>query len=900
MPDWKEQLRSRLGSLRLDPAREVEIVEELSDHLDERYRELRSSGFDHAAAMDVVSRELLDDEVFAEQMQALRQANVPSSIAPGGPRGRLLEDLWQDLRLAGRMLRKQAALTAAIVVTLALGIGANGAMFALADRVLFRELPFPEPERLMSIRERTATSLGEQVSPANLVDWKEKNRSFAEIGGVFPGVGAMVMSGPGGAEQVPRQWVTDGVFRALGVDVIVGRTFLPADDASQASVVILAEAFWRTRFNADPGIVGQTIRLDGEPFTVVGVVPREAGLIGRASIWALVSLQDVPDAARAVHFLDTVARLKPGVSPEAAQEDLERIAASLARAYPTTNEGRGIAMQPLRDAVMGPELRRTSLLLLSVVGVVLLICFANIASLLLTRTAARGPELAIRSMLGADRTRLQRQLWTENFVLSVLGGLAGLVVAVALLRVAPSIMPAGLLPPGIELGFDLRTVAFCAAAAIVVGLLFGVASASQVAELSSPAQGTGSSRTVTDRTSRARELLVMGQIATAVALLYCAGLLTRTLLELNDIDRGYGAESVLSVLVDPLSDRYPSAESLLQFYRAVEDEVESLPGVSGAAWTTSLPLGDSMMGRFLFEVAGEPVATPAQRPTAEFNVVSSDYPGVLGLPLIAGRAFDERDTADSVPVCVVNEAFNRVHLRNRTAIGERLSLWESDAADAEGAACEIVGVVGNTRRAPDETEKLAQIYVPLTQRTPDDIFLLVRPASGSAEAMVSPVRSAIARIDREQLVGVRDIMTLDDIGREATAAYRFRALLVVAFAGLALLLAMVGLFGVLAFSVQGRWREYGVRMALGAQPGDVTSLIARGAVRLVAPGVLAGVALALSIGQLLRAMLFGVGPFDPATFTAVLAVLGFTAAASIAAPTWRAARVNPVEVLRNE
>lgn len=900
MPEWKAELRARLTSLRLDPGREAEIVEELAEHLDERYRELRDSGLDHAAAINLVRRELLDDDAFAEQMRPLRQANVPAPLAPGRQRGRLLEDLWQDLRLAGRMLRKQAALTAAIVLTLALGIGANGAMFALADRVLLRELPFPEPERLMSIRESTATSSAGQVSPANLVDWKEKNRSFAEIGAFVPGVGAMVMSGPDGAEQVPRQWVTDGVFRALGVDPIVGRTFLPADDIAQASVVILAEAFWRTRFNADPGIVGQTIRLDGEPFTVVGVVPGEAGLVGRTSIWALVSLQDVTDAARAVHFLDTVARLKPGMPPDAAHADLERIAASLARAYPATNEGRGITMQPLRDAVMGAELRRTSLLLLGVVGVVLLICFANIASLLLTRTAARGPELAIRSMLGADRERLQRQLWTENFVLSALGGLAGIAIAVALLRVAPAIMPAGLLPPGIELGFDLRTVAFCALAAVVIGVLFGVVSASQVAELSSPGREKGSSRTVTDRSSRTRELLVVGQIATAVALLYCAGLLTRTLLALNDADRGYGADGVLSVLVDPLSDRYPSQESLLQFYRAVEDEVESLPTVSGAAWTTSLPLGESMMGRFLFEIAGEPAVTPAQRATAEFHVVSSDYLRVLDLPLVAGRAFDGRDTADSVPVCLVNEAFDRIHLQGRNAIGERVFLWESDAADAQPAACEIVGVVGNTRRAPNEAERLAQIYVPLAQRTPDDIFLLVRPASGNAEAMVSSVRAAIARIDREQLVGVRDIMTLDDVGREATAAWRFRARLVVAFAGLALLLAMVGLFGVLAFSVQGRWREYGVRMALGADRANVTSLIARGAVRLVAPGALVGIALAIAVGQLLRAMLFGVGAFDVATFTAVLIVLAATATVSIAGPVLRAARVNPVDVLRGE
>lgn len=899
MPDWTEQLRSRLAGLRLDSAREVEIIEELAEHLDQRYQDLRSSGLDHAGATDLVNRELLDDETFAEYMKPLRQANVPPPVTPGRTGGRLLDDLRQDLRLAARMLQKQTGLTAAVVLTLALGIGANGAIFALVDTVLLRDLPFPNPERLVTIRERTETSQESAVSPANLVDWKQRSRSFDEIAGFIPGVASMVMSSPDGAETIPRQWATAGIFRALGINPIVGRTFLPAEDLRQANVVVLAEAFWRTRFNSDPGIVGQSIRLDGEAHTVVGVVPQEAQILGRTSIWALVPILESADA-RGEHWLNTVARLKTGVSLDAARDEMASIAARLAREYPVTNEGRSVTIQAMRDVVLGSELRRTSLLFLGVVGFVLLICFANIANLLLTRTAARGNELAVRSVLGADRGRLLRQFWTENLVLSLLGGLVGLLVAGALLRVAPLVVPAELLPPGIALDFDWRTVVFCAAAAVIVGLLFSLASASQVVELASADRVAPGSRTVTDRSSKTRELLVVGQIATAVTLLYCAGLLSRTLLELDDVDPGYGAGSVLSMLIDPLSASYPSSELLLQFYAAIESEVEGLPGVSNAAWTSALPFGPSMMDPFSFEIAGERSPVPAQRPTAELHVVSGDYFRTLDLPLLTGRTFDARDMTDGVSVCIVNDAFTRVHPGSRPVIGERVSIWEPNTADEAAAVCEIVGVAGNTRREPDELQEPAQIYVPLTQLTLDDVYLVVRPTSGDAETLVSSVRAAIARIDREQLVSIRNVMTLEEIGREATSSYRFRATLVVAFAGLALLLAMVGLFGVLAWSVQRGWREYGVRMALGATAGDVTRLIATGAARLVLPGALAGTGIALGLGQLLGAMLFGIQPFDPATLAAVFVVLVVTAGAAIAGPALRATRLNPAGALRSE
>ncbi len=901
MPNWTQEIEAHLASLRLAAGREAEIVEELADHLEERYAELRSRGVGEAEALALVLQELRANPDLTERMRPLRQANVPPLVTVGAPRREWLVDLWQDLRLAARMLRKQSALTFMVVLTLAIGIGANGALFALVDRVLLRELPLPEPDRLVSISERTQTAPESNVSPLNLNDWLERNESFEAIGG-YMNVASMVMSGAGGdaAETVPRQWVTAGIFDALGVTPIAGRTFLAADDVERNNAVVLSEAFWRTRFAGNSSIVGQSLRFDGEPYTVVGVVPEQAEILGRPSIWALRFIQGLPETARRGYSFRTVARLKPGISLEAAREELVGIAADLAREYPTTNEGRTVSLKPMRDAVLGTELQRTSMLLLGVVGFVLLICFANIANLLLARNAARENELAIRSVLGADRRRLMRQFATENFLLAAAGGLAGIALAAVLLRVAPAALPRDLLPPGVALDFDWRVAVFCVGATLLVALLFTLASGRQIADLMSLREGMPSGRRVTDRSSRTREVLVVGQVATAVVLLYGAGLLARTLLEVDSVDPGYRAPSVLSMVVDPLSSSYPTPEALLQFYGAIEEGLKAIPNFASAAWTSTLPLGPSMNGSLFYDVAGEPAAIPSERPMAELLVVSSEYFRTLDQPLLAGRAFAETDRAGSVPVCIVNRAFVDTRLQGRPAIGRTVQLWREQQSTADPITCEVVGVATNAKRRPDELEEPAQVYAAFAQFPSDDIYLVVRPVSGDAAALAPAVRAAIARVDTAQLVSVVGVATLEGIAREATGRYRFRALLIAAFAGLALVLAALGLFGVLAYTVQRRWREYGVRMALGAEPRAVVRLIARGAARLLIPGVLVGAVVALVVGQLLGAMLFGVRPFDAVTFTAVLAVLAVTAAVSVVGPAVRATRIDPVGALRSE
>src|SRR5688572_4407578 len=900
MRDWTNEIESRLAGLKLKPGREAEIVEELSAHLEQRYAELRTQGLDEAAAVALVREELPADEGLAERMRPLRQASSPPSVAVGAPRGDLLADFWQDLRLATRMLRKQSALTLMVVLTLAIGVGANGALFALVDRVPLRDLPLPQPDRLVTIWETTETTPQSRASALNMLDWERRSESFEAIGGHLTGVFAMVLTTPQGAEAVMRQWVTAGIFDALGVRPVVGRTFLAADDTERRRSVVLSESYWRARFAADPSIVGQSLRLDGQPYTVVGVVPDQAEILGRANLWGLNFIQATPERARGNYGFQTVARLKPGVSLEAAQAEMAGVAADLAREYPTTNEGRSVTLQPLREAVLGVELKRTSILFLGVVGFVLLICFANIANLLLTRNSARGNELAIRSVLGADRRRLKRQFATENLLLAGAGGVAGVILAGALLRIAPAAIPQDLLPSGVVIGFDWRVAVFCVAATIVVALLFTLASSAQVAELTALREGVPSGRRMTDRSSRTREALVVGQVATAVVLLYGAGLLMRTLIEVDGVDPGYRAQSVLSLFVDPLSDSYPTPEALLQFYGAIEEELKSNPGVASSAWTSTLPLGPSIAGRLFYDVAGEPAVVPSERPTAEMQVVSTGFFRTLDLPILAGRAFDEGDRPGAMPVCIVNEAFVARRLRGAGAVGRTVQTWQAEDSTEQPRTCEVVGVAADAKRRADEPEVPSQIYYPFARIPSDDVFLIVRPVAGDAGALASSVRAAIARVDRESLVSVTDIATLESVARDATARYRFRALLIGAFAGLALLLAALGVFGVLAYTVQRRWREYGVRMALGARPGAVVRLIARGAARLLIPGVLVGALLAIAAGQLLGAMLFGVRPFDVATFTLVLAALAVSAALSVAGPAFRATRIDPVGALRSD
>jgi putative ABC transport system permease protein len=550
------------------------------------------------------------------------------------------------------------------------------------------------------------------------------------------------------------------------------------------------------------------------------------------------------------------------------------------------------------DSMIGSDLRLTSMLFLGVVGFVLLICCANVASLLLARATARMRELAVRSALGAGRSRIIRQLLTESVVLSILGGVLGIGIGAAIVNAAPSLIPQGLLPATVTLTFDMRVVAFCAATAVLVGLLFGVMPALKATDFSSAAVIGAGSRSVTGTGGRLRGLLVIGEVATAVLLLFGAGLLLRTLMAVDSFDRGYRAPSVLSMLVDPLGAKYPTEASLQQFYDQVEAEIAAVPGVAGVAWASALPLDFFDEGGLSFEILGDPPVEESQRPTTEYQVVSPTYFATLDLPILEGRAFDRRDARDAVPVCIVNEAFAR-SFGGRSPIGQRVALRPSGSPQAKPVVREIVGVARQVKGRPDETRDFVQLYVPMAQDLSDDIFLVVRPKSGRAEALAASVRAAISRVDTEQLVSVRNVLTLEDIAWTATGRHRFRAVMVMAFAALALVLAMVGVFGILTYSVQQHVRDFGVRRALGATTTDVLRLVLANGSRLIGIGAAIGLVSSALLSRLIETMLFGVQPLDVPTFVFVTIVLSVTAALAIAGPAWRAIRIDPAIALRN-
>ena len=814
-----------------------------------------------------------------------------------------LEEVRDDMRLAVRQLKSAPGFTLVAALTLALGIGVNSAIFSLADAALMRPLPFGRAERLVMLWERTPTSRKTGVSPLNMRDWNVQSRSFEGMAFVQRGMGGgpLLTAPDGSIETAERQSTSSNFFDVLEVVPIVGRTFKPEDDGSAPRVALLGEAVWRRRFSSDPAIVGRLVRLNGQPYTVVGVVADNVQFSRPAEIWTLTGqFPDVP-IMRAGRAFEVVARLKPGVTIAAAQAELNVIAERLAVEYPEANKGTGVIVEPVRSGIVGSDLATTSVFLLGVVGFVLLLCCANVANLLLARAAARGREIAVRSALGAGRGRIIRQLLTESLVLAGLGGMLGIGVGAVILRAAPALVPAGLLPAAVTPAFDARVVMFGLAAAMAVGVVFGVIPAWQATGGSLAGVMASESRSTTSASRRFRGLLVSGEVAAAVVLLCGAGLLLQTLLKLVGGDTGYRAtsESVLTLdfSVDTSArSRYPTPEAITQFYDAVGRDVRALPEVRRVGWASSLPYGTSELGRWKFEIVGDPQVEARDRPTAEYTTADPGYFSALDLPIVSGRGFTERDTLRSLQVCLVNEAFVRRHFKGRNPIGARLSL--SAPPNRPVKIREIVGVARQTSGEPDAPEELLQVYVPLAQFPTGDVYMVVQPSAGAAETLTPLVRRVVARSDPD--VPVRRDRTLETLSIASTAGYRFRAEMVATFAALALVLAMVGVFGVLAYTVQQRQREIGVRMALGATSLRVTWLVFRDAGWMIATGVVAGMVLAALSGRLVATFLFGVDPLDPLTFITVPVVLVFTAIAAAAAPAWRASRINPADAFRCE
>ena len=899
----KRSLRSWLWGVPLDQ----EVDEELALHVELRTRELVERGLDPKTARDIVLSRIGD-------LGHLKRTCVDL----GRKRDRemrltqWLEERAGDVKFAIRQLRAAPAFTAVAALTLALGIGANSAMFALADATLLRPLPFPQANRLVMIWERNTQDRGPfaaraAVSPLNLRDWAEQNRSFDAVAAMALGIGGgpLLAAPDGSVQSVDRQTVSSRFFDVLGVRPILGRTFLQSDAAvATTTVVVMAEGVWRTRFGADPSVVGREIRLNGQPLTVIGIVPDHAQLGRAAGVWTLMGEQFPPNFSRGFKFLQGVGRLKPGISIDAAHADLSVIADSLAQAHPETNKGWGVSIEPLHSAIMGRELQLTSIFLLGVVGFVLLMCCANVANLVLARASVRGRELALRSALGAGRTRIVAQLLTESIVLAALGGGLGIGIGAVLLTVAPTLVPVNLLPPAAKIAFDSRVLLFCGAASIIVGVLFGLVPAWQATRTSLVQVLSSESRSATRGGGRFRSVLVAGQVAAAVLLLCGAGLLLRTLLVLGTAETGYRADGDTVMTLDfslpPVrpGTRYPNAQSYMSFYDSASSAIRALPGVQRIGWASGLPYGDTELGYWRFEIVGDPPVALGSRPRSDFQAADSGYFETLDLPIVAGRSFTDSDTSTSALVCIVNEAFVRRHLAGRNPIGMRVAIEPGLTNEASPRVREIVGVARQLRGSASQPEDPVQLYVPLAQYPVSDTLLVVQASGVPASALVAPIRAAIGTIDSN--IPVRRERTLTDLATLTTAPHRFRAVMVGLFASLALMLAMVGIFGVLAYSVEQRTREFGVRIALGATATNVLRLVLGSAARVIVAGGVIGLAAAAALSRTISTFLFGVEPLDPATYASVGLVLALTAAMAAAAPAWRATRVDPVEAFRAE
>jgi putative ABC transport system permease protein len=872
-----------------------EVDEELAFHVEMRRRELIEQGMDPAAAERTAEQRITE---LARTKRAC--VNIARKRDREMRLTQWLEELWGDVRFALRQLRAAPGFTAVAALTLALGIGANSAMFALVDATLLRPLPYPDSERLVAISESFRTFPRTTVAPLNFHDWHARNRTLAGMAAVF--FYARPLIGAGGTiQQIPAQQVTAEFFEVFGIRPILGRTFRSTDIAWPPNVVVLSEGFWRSRFDADPAIVGQVIKLDQQPFTVIGVVPADFQVFSPSSMWTLWTELPTMDS-RAAHFMRAVGRLKPGVTPEAAQSDLNTIAASLAREYPATNTGRGVTVDPLRDGLVAAEIKRTAMLFLGVVAFVLLMCCANVANLLLARTTGRARELAVRAALGAGRRRIVAQLLTESLVLAALGGLAGAGVGLAILRVAPSVIPPGLLPPAITLAFDGRVMIFCAGAAFSIGVLFGLVPAWQATSASPVRAMAAESRTTTGGGGRLRNLLVAGEVAVAVLLLCGAGLLLRTLILLGNVDSGAGVEDALTMRVSldygPGNAQFTSEEGMRQFFDRTEREIQALPGVRHAAWGSALPLEGFFAGGVGFDIVGDPPSPPGERPFVDYQIVSPSFLTAIDVPIVAGRGLSDFDSTNGPAVCLVSEAFARLYAPGRDPLGMRIVINPIGIGRQQPVTREIVGVVKQVKQRPGDLEDGAIVYVPRSQNTWNSAVLVVTPAGGAAADLAPAVRTAIARVNRSVPVG--RFQTLDEVTRGVTERPRFRTVMVMTFAALALILAMVGVFGVLAYSVQQRRREFGVRMALGATSSNVLRMVLAGAGRLIGTGAFVGLLLAAFLAQSISTFLFGVRPVDPLTFAAVAGVLIVTAGIAAAVPALRASRTDPVVAFRND
>ncbi len=799
--------------------------------------------------------------------------------------------MLDDARFGLRLLLRQKSFTIAAIAAIALGMGATTAIFSLVDAVLLRPLPFPEPDRLVRLYETRPDGGTNSLSPENLLDWKEQTRVLRDFAWILFGSGTLT-DGGGAPEFLRGLRVSGSYFAAAGIPPAAGRVFTPSEE-SQALLVI-SEGLWERRYGRDPAAIGRTVHIDGRPVTLIGVMPRHFELLQKADFWE-PSLMFRGRSVRQAHFVRALARLIPGATVEQADAEAKTIAARLAAAYPDTNHGWGAKVVPLRDSLVSTELRTTTRLLFGVVAVLLLIACVNVANLLLAAGSARKRELTVRAALGASPRRLVAQLLTESLVLAALGGLCGLGLAAALLRAAPSMLPAGTIPAGMAIALDGRVLAFAAAAILFTGIAFGLLPAWQAAK-SSLAVGAAA-RGFSAAGTGFRNTLAAVEIALALVLLAGSGLLVRTLLRMIDQPWGLDTRDTLTFTLQPPPRHYDTPEKLLQFYDGLIEKLERLPGVRAAGMSMTAPMLGSMV-YMNFEIAGQPPRPAARQDASHLQIVSSRYFESVGMRLAEGRSFGPGDQRSAPAVAIVNRHFADRFLGGE-ALGRRIRI-SNPVGPLRGVPREreIVGVVADVKVEGPTDAGSPEIYLPSTQEGSYNAFFAVRTGGGDPLLLAAAAGEAVRQVDRD--VAVADLRTLDSLSALSMARPRFRAVLVGAFAAIALALAAFGIYGVLAYNVNRRSREFGIRLAIGARPWELARLVVRDAVLVSAAGVTAGLIAAAVLSRGLEALLFGVKPRDPLTFAVAPLLLVAVAFAAALVPALRASHVDPVTVLRQD
>ena len=788
-----------------------------------------------------------------------------------------------DLRFALRQLLKNPGFTAVAVLTLALGIGANTAIFSVINGVLLRPLPFKEPGQLVRLYEsRPKVSLLQgPISPPTFLDWRQQNTVFEGMA-AFHG-GSLNLTGGGEPERLSATHVSVNLFALLGVKPMLGRTFGP-DDEQENKVVVLGDGFWRRRFGGDRALIGQTISLDKQSYTVVGVMPSSFRFPDQADLWVPLTFANDEAANRGSRFLRAVARLKPGISLAQAGAEMETIARRLGSQY-EENKDWGVHVLAIREEIVG-NIRPALLVLFGAVGLVLLIACANVANLFLARSAARQREIAIRSALGAGRGRLIRQLLRESLLLSLIGGLLGLLLSVWGTALLGTLVPSEL--PGVrELGPDVRVLAFTLIVSLLTGTLFGLLPALQLSRVDlneSLKEGRGSA----GASHRLHGFLVVSEVALALMLLAGAGLLLKSFFQLKAVNPGFLPANVLTMQLSLPESKYPQGHQQAAFFGQVVQNIEALPGVQSAGVAPTLPLSGGL-NSYGFSLDGR-ASQPGDNLSAEHDSVTPRYFRALGIRLLQGRLFTDGDTASSPPVVIINETAARRFFPNENPLGRKVTI----AGPEPG---EIIGVVEDVKQYALTRESPPHMYSPQTQKPSSGMTLFVRTAR-TPMSLVSAVRQAVLAVDKDQPVS--DVQTMDQVLSESLAQRRFTMLLLGIFGATALLLSAVGIYGVMAYSVTRRTGEIGIRMALGAQRADILGLVFRQGGRLIALGLAVGLLGGLVLTRFLGSMLFGVTAHDPATFAAIAVLLAGVALLACWLPARRAARVDPMVALRAE